>query len=340
MAKTKPENPTVEETTPETPEQPAQQQANQPVITLQSDEVLTDEQLMKIENSDMSYNPMAQERIDKSYGQPPQTGETVPEPTLQPLGSGASRPPEQGQQNGVAPQAGTTVTPEAQQTAAELLTDTIITGYQEVWALPAMMVKVSPEKVMRMVIKDELGENMIVPYRIEDGKDDEVSIHQFYENFNKSVDEIAVIPDKHFDKVRPAMIREAARRGLGMSDMAYIIGFFAKDFAIRTANFFSLAQSQKLNTSILMENYKMLKQQANLMHQQQATPPVATPASTPESAPKEPPVIALAPEPKHEVAIPDGFRLIEEGETIPAGDYETFMNYQGTGKNITNAPAK
>ena len=123
-----------------------------------------------------------------------------------------------------------------------------------------------------------------------------------------------------------------------MSDMAYIIGFFAKDFAIRTANFFSLAQSQKLNTSILMENYKMLKQQANLMHQQQATPPAATPAGTQASAPKEPPVIA--PEPKHEVAIPDGFRLIEEGETIPAGDYETFMNYQGTGKNITNAPAK
>ena len=38
--------------------------------------------------------------------------------------------------------------------------------------------------------------------------------------------------------------------------------------------------------------------------------------------------------------IPAGFRIVPEGEALPAGDYTHYMNYKGLGINITNAPAK
>lgn len=41
-----------------------------------------------------------------------------------------------------------------------------------------------------------------------------------------------------------------------------------------------------------------------------------------------------------EKPLPNGFREVAESEVLPAGDYKTIMNFEGTGKNITDAPLK
>jgi hypothetical protein len=263
--------------------EPTEIKTEQPIVPAEP-VIEDDEALLGKKNKSENYSPMETQRIDRKYSSEI-TGETVdrvsPEENVSSSssaegasqttvsnskgsnGAGASEPVKSEVQNAQMAQ----LTPEEQKLASTMLVDGLLGIYRQLNDLGAWAVKVPDDQITEWILDEKISEDITVPYGTENKR---VSIREYYQEFNKSVEEAGAIPPDHFDSVRESMIREFVRRGWGITDMQNIIQFFARDFVMRTSNFYVLKRQNSLNTKLMFkmwENQKeLLKKQGNNSH--------------------------------------------------------------------------
>lgn len=124
--------------------------------------------------------------------------------------------------------------------AAEQLVDAVLAGYDGLHQIARHYVGFNDKKVTKLINDGEISDE--VTFAI-DLSGEEVNISQYAEIFNEEVKEIFT-PDPEFNqKVRPAMVREAKKMNLGITDRQFILGMFAKDIATKGAQAVGLKQS-------------------------------------------------------------------------------------------------
>lgn len=274
-------------------EQVEQQQENagdnEPIIESESNneptiEILSDEELIQKSNPAKEFTPYDKNRVERSYASQSTEGqkqvvERVAEdvistdtPPTQNVdgGSGSNKKSTtSSSSNAAKPEPANpemaTLSPTEQKEASTMLVDAILGGYRQLWGGAEWAVSVSEDKVLGWIMNDDLSDDLEIPY----GVGEKVGVREFYQEFNKAVEEAAKIPDNHFDRVRESMIREFTRRGWGISDMQNIMQFFARDFAQRAGNFYALYKQQKTNTNQLFEVWRQQKEILEKMKKQE-----------------------------------------------------------------------
>lgn len=257
------------ETTNQTTE-PTTTETAQPVLA--KEPVIEDDStLLGKKNVSENYSPMESDRIERKYTDstapvvdrvaPEDTTKTPPAGNTQtttPSSSGAaSSTSTEPAKTEIQNQQMASLTPEEQKMASTMLVDGLLGIYRQLNDLGAWATKVSDDQITEWILDEKISEDITVPY----GRDNNrVSIREFYQEFNKSVEEAANIPPDYFDGVRESMIREFVRRGWGITDMQNIIQFFARDFVMRASNFYLLRRQNTINTKLMMKMWETQKE--------------------------------------------------------------------------------
>jgi len=131
------------------------------------------------------------------------------------------------------------------QVACESLVDTVLDGYEQLHTLAQQMVKIDDDVLIEKQSQGKLDLSETIPI---DENGNELTIAEFFGQYNKQSEQ-ALKYDKEFGyKVRPAMIRVFMKKGWGMTDEQFLYIQFGKDLLTKTMIVYSLKKT--LNNTI------------------------------------------------------------------------------------------
>lgn len=240
---------------------------------------------------DIDLDPNAGQIADKPYSKDvtdPTMQQTVPEPifTLDPTtgnpSQGQEQPQSGGQQNTdsgqhysdpTQPQAEavnplhnpemTELGEKEKKIAATQMVDMILGLYESAhhWVKPA--VKIKDKKLIELEAKGIIDPTDTLPI---DEAGTQVTARQLVAQTNQSI-EIALTPDPTFNgKVREPMIREFTKRGLGVTDLQYILIMFGQDIAMKGSMVYGLKKGMNQILDIYKDKQKERKESINAMN--------------------------------------------------------------------------
>lgn len=227
------------------------------------------------------WNPMKGKRIHRDYSTPiidqnltqeiPEVNiDSSPNPNPNP-GDVLNKPLEDAEKgtgtNTPAPQKPTpvnsewnTMSPAEQQTAAELTTEMVLGVYDKLHYFGRLYIKVDEQEIIELHNEDKLDMNDPV-MESDDDPDKEITIKEFWEDFNKQVDERFIVTEGFKDAVRPAMIRMCLKYGLGASDGLFLAFKFGEDLATKVAMMVGFKKTVNQMQEHFMKRHAKFKQQ-------------------------------------------------------------------------------
>jgi len=127
-----------------------------------------------------------------------------------------------------------TLTEKEKSDAAAQTTDMILGVYDKLHYFARSAIKVDDEKILEDHAADKI--NMYeATVECDDDPEKEVTIQDFWKDFNKQVDERFVVSDQFKQAVRPPMERMCMKYGLGASDGLFLAYKFGEDAATKIA---------------------------------------------------------------------------------------------------------
>lgn len=118
--------------------------------------------------------------------------------------------------------------------AAETAADMMIGAYDKLHHFGRMYIKVEEEEIMEMHEDGRIDMNAATVDNDED-PDKEVSILEFWQDFNKQVDERFIVSPTFKANIRPPLVRLCKKHGLGASDGLYVAYLAGEDLATKVA---------------------------------------------------------------------------------------------------------
>jgi hypothetical protein len=126
------------------------------------------------------------------------------------------------------------LTEQEQELAAAQAADMGLGIYDKAHYFGRMFIKVDDEEIVEMHNDDKIDMNAPTVEN-DENPDDEVTIRDFWKDFNKQVDGRFIVTDKFKADVRPAMIRMCKKYGIGASDGMFLIYKFGEDALTKIA---------------------------------------------------------------------------------------------------------
>ncbi len=127
--------------------------------------------------------------------------------------------------------------------AAELLVDSVLDAYEMIHQAGRHFAKVHPEKLQRLVEKDEIDLNTPVPT----GDGEFLPLGQFYYEYNADIDEKFVVTPDFKRKIREPMKRLFKKHNIGLSDGQFIAMQFGKDVVQKGVMLYSFKKQMKVH---------------------------------------------------------------------------------------------
>lgn len=168
--------------------------------------------------------------------------------------------------------------------ATAQMVDTVLDGYERLTGMANNIVQIPDDKVTQMVASGELNPNLRIPI---DAMGNTVSVPEFVQEFNEQTEEAITTSEEFKEKVRPAMNRVFAKRGIGMTDEQYLLYHFGVDLTTKAITVVSLRRQ-------VNGIFEMLKEQSASMPKARPqaakeTPKAEAPKPTPTPEPPTPP---------------------------------------------------
>lgn len=200
------------------------------------------------------------------------------------------------------------------QRGAENFVDGALSAYKYVWDLGYKAVAMSPAKLNQLGIEDKISLDLEFPA----GRGRTLTVAEAYQVNNDLAKQALTVSDEFINKVRPPMIREFTRRGIGATDMQYLLWTFGEDILQKGSAILILRNDIKGMTDQLKEMHKDVKEQRDLILQSNAArdaelqylreqefmrknppppAPVYTPPPPPPTPPPAPPAAPVVPPP-------------------------------------------
>ena len=185
--------------------------------------------------------------------------------------------------------------------AAEVTVDIALQGYEMVHMGVRKIVKISDNQKTQWATKKELDFNQQLSI---DETGNTVTASQFFDRYNKTIDELIVVDKEFKDKITPPLVRIVMKRGWGLSDEQTAIALLMKDVGIKGSLLYGVNSSLNMIVKKLKEDTALKKKtegtpiiqpqpsQQNVSEQPKAEP-VAQPNATEQSPKAEP---ALTPD--------------------------------------------
>jgi hypothetical protein len=164
------------------------------------------------------------------------------------------------------------------QYASEQLVDMILSGYDALHGVAIHYASFNEKKIGKLIQDGDIDPNITFPI---DLSGQEVNISEYAEVYNEDVKEILTPTEGFNESVRPAMIREAKRMNLGITDRQFIIGAFVKDAATKTAQVVGLKRGVNQVLDSLKELQKITKNQQEQQTREARQPDIITRKSEP-----------------------------------------------------------
>lgn len=127
-----------------------------------------------------------------------------------------------------------TLSPDEQKNAAAQTTDMVLGVYDKLHYFGRLAIKVDDEEIIE-AHNDDLIDMRAPTVENDEDPEKEVSIQDFWKDFNKQVDERFVVSDQFKAAVRPPMERLCMKYGLGASDGIFLAFKFGEDAATKIA---------------------------------------------------------------------------------------------------------
>lgn len=148
------------------------------------------------------------------------------------------------------------MSPQEQKDAAKLATDMALGVYDKLHYFGRMYIKVDEEEIIEMHNDDKIDMNAATVENDED-PDKEVTIKEFWQDFNKQVDERFIVSENFKAEVRPPMERLCMKYGLGAGDGLYLAFKFGEDAATKLAMLAGFKKTvNKMNEHFIKQHSK------------------------------------------------------------------------------------
>lgn len=196
---------------------------------------------------DFNDNPMSDEPKNRSYNQEPTqpqgtVGVDIPEPKfgdvakaikLEPNTKKDSKPAEEKKEKPELVNKGLDqATDKEKEIAAEQMADMILSGYEGLHKFVTPWIQTSEKKIQKLAQKNLINPQMA----IQTLEGERMTTMDFLNQNNQAIAEVLTHDKIGFDaKVRPAMVREFKKRGVGLTDLQYILIAFGQDIGQKTA---------------------------------------------------------------------------------------------------------
>lgn len=202
----------------------------------------------------------------------------------QPASSGATPPPNTGTDQpgpGISNPAMNELGDKEKKIAAAQMVDMILGLYENVhqWVKP--LARIKEKKIIELEAKGIIDPRDTVQVDMDGTK---VTARELVHSTNQSIDEV-LTPDPTFNgKVREPMIREFAKRGLGLTDMQYILIMFGQDIATKGA----MIMGVRKNMNSILDIYKDQQKERKMFTANQKVTPVEPDSIRTEESNQEP----------------------------------------------------
>jgi len=274
------------------------------------------------------YNPFGEEVVERDYTKPKQTLTSeqrapIEEPTFEPPPIGGYPEEAEGMEDempGVFDESVSDLDDKDKQFAHENLVDTVLGGYEMLHTFARRWATLTEEKLIEKERKGEIDlrmQIMVSPVQ-------SLPLFEFVGNYNKQVEETLTVDEEFVEKVRPIMVRIAAKRGLGMTDEQNLMVMFGKDILEKGMQVVGFKKS--LN-NILEMTYEAYKQQQvnNFNAPPQGPPPQGPP---PQGPPPQGPPPQGPPPPQPSPINQDEMEEYDEYD-VPGYDEDEEMESMG-----------
>jgi len=146
--------------------------------------------------------------------------------------------------------------PDEKKFAAKQMVETILDGYAALHELGKNFVKYPEEKLQKAINSGAIDPHLQIPV----SETTSLTPMEFIKDLNESAAEAIEYDPKFGEKVRPAMEREFAKRGWGLSDLQFIGVMFGKDLAMKGMQVIQLKKTAKMVMTNLMEATSQMNQ--------------------------------------------------------------------------------
>jgi hypothetical protein len=163
------------------------------------------------------------------------------------------------------------LSPSEKRKASEALVDGVIEGYVFLHEIGKRWATISEDKLVERAMKGEIDLDMPIPV----SETEVLSVQDFIQSYNHSVEEILVVEEEFIEKIRPPLIRIAQKNNVGLSDEALVGILLAKDVGIKAVGVFGLRKSLNKTLEMTTKMYRQQRQEgANI------PPPPSRPMSS------------------------------------------------------------
>lgn len=170
--------------------------------------------------------------------------------------------------------------------ATAQMVDTVLDGYERLTGMANNMVQIPDDKVTKMVASGELNPNLRIPI---DAMGNTVSVPEFVQEFNEQTEEAITTTEEFKEKVRPAMNRVFAKRGIGMTDEQYLLYHFGVDLTTKAITVMSLRRQVNGIFDMLKEQSEGMPKARPQAAKQTPKAEAPTPRTEPTPEPPKPP---------------------------------------------------
>ena len=160
--------------------------------------------------------------------------------------------------------------------AHENLVDTVIGGYEMMHTFARRWATITEDKLIEKEKKGEIDLRMQIMVSAVQS----LPLFEFVGNYNKQVEETLTVDEDFVEKVKPIMVRIAAKRGLGMTDEQNLMVMFGKDILEKGMQVIGFKKSLNNILELTYESYK--QQQVNGFN---SPPPQGPPQGPPPQGP-------------------------------------------------------
>lgn len=150
------------------------------------------------------------------------------------------------------------MSPQEQLIAAEAAADMMIGVYDKLHYFGREYIKVDEEELIELHNDDKIDMNAAVMENDED-PDKEISIKEFWQDFNKQVDDRFIVTDTFKQKIRPPLVRLCNKHGLGASDMMQVAFYAGEDAATKIAMLVGFKKTVNKMNDHFMKNHAKFK---------------------------------------------------------------------------------
>lgn len=158
---------------------------------------------------------------------PPPPGTDTP-----PIADGATQPP---------PMAPGGKSPEEIRTEAEQMVKLILRGYEKLHGVGRWVGKVDDNELMQLHLNKKIDLDFQLPIGNKN-----VAVREFFDTYNREIDENIVVTDEFKEAVTPPLVRIAIKRGWSMGDEMYVMMLAAEDLGTKMSILMGLKKSANL----------------------------------------------------------------------------------------------